>query len=80
MSNEPVGDRRPIASRELAISQRSAQFLARRGVSANSISVGGMICGIGAGTALLFTGCRGGACPNIVVVRVLLLLSAARYR
>jgi phosphatidylglycerophosphate synthase len=50
-----VTDRRPIAARNLPIFHRLAEYLARRGVSANGISVGGAICGIAAGAALTAT-------------------------
>lgn len=39
-------DRRPIATRDLAISHRAAAWLADKGVTANAISVVGMVCGI----------------------------------
>ncbi len=50
-----VADRRPIATRELAISQRVAGWLVAQGVSANAISVEGMVCGVLAGVALAAT-------------------------
>ena len=50
-----VAERRPIATRELAISHRAAAWLAARGVTANAISVAGMISGIFAGVALAGT-------------------------
>lgn len=49
------GDRRPIASRERRVFQRFAHGLATRGVSANVISVAGMISGIIAGGAFVAT-------------------------
>ena len=57
MTNAPyrVGERRPIAAREWSISGRLAGGLARRGVSANAISMSGMVCGIAAGIALAAT-------------------------
>jgi phosphatidylglycerophosphate synthase len=45
-------DRRPIAARELGVFKRLATRLARAGVSANGISVAGMIAGVAAGAAL----------------------------
>jgi phosphatidylglycerophosphate synthase len=48
-------ERRPIAARGWPIWQRTAQWLARRGVSPNFISIAGMVCGIGAGLALAAT-------------------------
>jgi phosphatidylglycerophosphate synthase len=50
-----VGDRRPIATRELALSKRAASWLAARGVSANAISVAGMVAGAAAGAAFSLT-------------------------
>jgi phosphatidylglycerophosphate synthase len=52
--DEPL-DRRPIASRELAPSRWMAQRLARLGVSANAISVAGLVAGVGAGAGLAAT-------------------------
>ena len=48
-------DRRPIATRELKASVNVARLLARRGVSANLISVLGVVCGIAAGLAFYIT-------------------------
>jgi phosphatidylglycerophosphate synthase len=48
-------DRRPIAARKRPIFQKLASSLARAGISANTISIAGMICGIGAGGAFLAT-------------------------
>lgn len=48
-------DRRPIASRQRPLWQRAASTLARAHVSANTISVVGMIAGILAGVALALT-------------------------
>jgi phosphatidylglycerophosphate synthase len=48
-------DRRPIAARELGITQRVAGWLVARGASADAISVAGMLAGIGAGTCLALT-------------------------
>ena len=50
-----VGDRRPIASRKRRVFIAMAHFLARRGISANAISVIGMLCGIAAGVTLALT-------------------------
>src|SRR5262245_42494369 len=47
------GERRPIASRQRRIFQMMAHGLARRGISANAISVCGMLAGIASGI------CRG---------------------
>ena len=54
-SDYPPNERRPIATRELKISQRVAGWLARRGVSANAISVAGAVVAIGAGFAFWAT-------------------------
>jgi phosphatidylglycerophosphate synthase len=51
-----VAERRPIASRDLAASQRAADWLATRGVTPNAISIVGMISGIMGGLALAATG------------------------
>src|SRR5262245_29063244 len=51
-----VVERRPIAVRGWRVFQRLAGALARRGVSPNAISIGSMVCGIGAGAALAATG------------------------
>ena len=47
------GDRRPIKSRESNWAKAIAAWLARRGVSANQISISGMAFAIGAGAALV---------------------------
>ena len=49
-------DRRPIATRELAISKRVASRLVAQGWSANGISIAGMVAGMVAGIALFLTG------------------------
>jgi len=49
------GHRRPIAWRELTVFNRLAAWLADRSVTANSISVTGVLCGLGAGAALWAT-------------------------
>ena len=48
-------DRRPIAARELGVFKRLASRLAKAGVSANAISVAGMIAGLLAGAVLFLT-------------------------
>ncbi len=48
-------ERRPIAARRWPIWQRTATWLARRGVSPNGISLAGMVCGIAAGGVLAAT-------------------------
>ncbi|WP_372619006.1 CDP-alcohol phosphatidyltransferase family protein [Falsiroseomonas sp.] len=49
------GDRRPIAARNLGITQRMAGWLVQRGASANGISLAGMAAGIVAGLCLAAT-------------------------
>lgn len=48
-------DRRPIASRERAISKRAASWLVQRNVTPNAISVAGMVAGIAVGLVLPLT-------------------------
>jgi len=55
MAEYAGGDRRPIASRELKVFQRMAGGLARAGVSANGISVFGMVVAIVGGALLVGT-------------------------
>jgi phosphatidylglycerophosphate synthase len=50
-----TGDRRPIASRKMRIWQVTAETLARWGMSANLISLMGMIFGMAGGACLLGT-------------------------
>jgi phosphatidylglycerophosphate synthase len=50
-----VGERRPIAARNLKVFQRLASWLARRGASPNGISLAGMALGLAAGVALAAT-------------------------
>ncbi len=47
-----TGDRRPIAARDLAITQRVAGWLILRGASADGISIAGMVAGLLAGLCL----------------------------
>lgn len=54
-TSELPGERRPVATRELVPSRAVASWLAARGVSANSISVAGMVAGLGAGAAFALT-------------------------
>jgi phosphatidylglycerophosphate synthase len=49
-------DRRPLASRSWRVFVVLARWLARRGVSANAISLGGMAAGVLAGMAFALTG------------------------
>lgn len=60
MNDKPYSpERRPIASRELAVWKRTAAWLARRGVSPNAVSLAGMACGFAAGGALALTSLPG---------------------
>lgn len=54
-------DRRPIAARNLGVTQRIAAALIARGASPNGISVAGMVAGIGAGVAFAAVPCWPGA-------------------
>jgi phosphatidylglycerophosphate synthase len=73
MNEQPYqgGERRPIASRDLAVSRRIASWLAARGVSPNAISIAGMLAAIVGGIALWGTSLNGSA------TRVLWLTAAA---
>lgn len=51
----PTAARRPIAARRLGVSRLAARWLVERGVSANAISLAGMIAGLAAGAALALT-------------------------
>jgi phosphatidylglycerophosphate synthase len=57
MGNESaqIGERRPIASRKWKISQRLADYLARKGLSPNAISIAGMLSCMAAGLSLAAT-------------------------
>lgn len=48
-------ERRPIRTRDLAVSKRAADWLAARGVSANAISTAGMLAAIAGAAALAGT-------------------------
>jgi phosphatidylglycerophosphate synthase len=48
-------DRRPIPAREAQLSQRVAKFLANSGISANTISILSVVCGVGAGLSFVMT-------------------------
>lgn len=53
-----TSDRRPIAARELGVFKSLSTRLAKAGVSANAISVAGMLAGLLAGAALVCTARR----------------------
>ncbi len=55
MSPTPVSDRRPIGVRAHPAARKLAAFLARRGISPNLISLGGLLSGIVAGGLLAAT-------------------------
>ena len=59
-------DRRPIAARSWLASQATADWLVRRGVSANGISVAGMFAGLTAGAALAGTSLVDGFAERIL--------------
>lgn len=48
-------ERRPIGARRWRSARSLAAWLARRHVSPNAVSIGGMLCGLGAGAALAAT-------------------------
>lgn len=50
-----MGERRPIATRELQVSKRMAHWMAAAGWTPNAISVGGMVAAVLAGSALWLT-------------------------
>ena len=54
--NHTPTERRPIAARGWPVWRRAAATLADAGVSANMISVAGMVAGLGAGVAFAMTG------------------------
>ncbi len=54
-STYSTGDRRPIAARNRQIFQRMAAGLAGLGVTANMISIGGLVSGVAAGICLFST-------------------------
>ncbi|HKQ46888.1 MAG TPA: CDP-alcohol phosphatidyltransferase family protein [Phycisphaerae bacterium] len=65
-------DRRPIAARQWAVMNRLAAALARAGVSANAISLSGMICAILGGVCLWQT-----ATADVIPLRITWLAAAA---
>jgi phosphatidylglycerophosphate synthase len=65
-------DRRPIRARRVRIFQRMASLLVRGGVSANAISLAGMMCGIASGATLWATA----HASNELVIRLLWLAAA----
>jgi phosphatidylglycerophosphate synthase len=72
-SSDPVRNRRPIAARELRLSQTAARWLAERGASANGISVAGMIAGLLAGIAFALTPQGGPWSPALWLLAALLV-------
>ena len=71
--NYSPADRRPIASRDRPVWQKAAGMLAKAGVSANAISIFGMVVGVAAGAALAATSLA----TNPITERVLWLAGAA---
>jgi phosphatidylglycerophosphate synthase len=71
MPESPTGDRRPIASRKLIIFQNLAALLARKKISANAISILGMLAAIAAAI------CLGNTLSASPFVTRLLFLAAA---
>jgi phosphatidylglycerophosphate synthase len=59
MIHDPAANRRPLASRRLAVMRRLADALARAGVSANAISFAGVVAAVLAAFALLQAGAAG---------------------
>ena len=59
MADDPLANRRPLASRRLGIMRRLAEGLARAGVSPNAISVAGIGFALIAALALLQAGAAG---------------------
>jgi phosphatidylglycerophosphate synthase len=66
------GERRPIASRDLALSRRVAAWLADLGVSPNAISVAGMLAAIVGGIALWGTSLGGPWCRGLWLLAALM--------
>ena len=66
-------DRRPIAARNLGLTQRIAAALVARGASPNGISVAGMAAGIGAGGAFAAVSCWPGAAWALWLLGALLV-------
>jgi phosphatidylglycerophosphate synthase len=65
MTYQPL-DRRPIAARETKWAARSASWLVRRGISANGLSIAGMLAGIAAGIAFGATSMLAFSCSTAV--------------
>lgn len=67
-------DRRPIAARQLQVSQSAAQWMARRGIQPNQISLLGMFAGIAAGLALAWTQVPSGQIAGFLIAAVCMRL------
>lgn len=63
---EALPSRRPIAMRASRTVQALARFLAKRGVSANSVSIASIACALLAAIAMIAAGMRGGLLPFVV--------------
>jgi len=71
-------DRRPLAAREWRASRRAAEWLVRRRVSPNTISLVGMVCAVVAGACLATTNLvPGGTRPAWLIGAILILLRGA---
>lgn len=68
-----ASDRRPIAARDLGVTQRMAAALVARGASPNGISVAGMVAGLAAGLAFAAVAWMPGAAPLFWVLGALLV-------
>jgi phosphatidylglycerophosphate synthase len=66
-------DRRPIAARNLGVTQRMAAALVARGASPNGISVAGMVAGLAAGLAFAATAWLPGAAWALWLLGALLV-------
>jgi phosphatidylglycerophosphate synthase len=66
-------DRRPIAARSHPLAQATATWLVRCGVSANAISIAGLIAGMAAGAAFAATRYAPGAAPILWIAGAVLV-------
>jgi phosphatidylglycerophosphate synthase len=71
-------DRRPIAARGWPVARWASSWLNGHGVLPNTISIAGMVCGIGAGVVLAVTGpAPRGNQPTWLIAGALILMRAA---
>jgi phosphatidylglycerophosphate synthase len=66
-------DRRPIAARSHPLAQATAAWLARRGISANAISIAGLIAGVAGGAAIAATRYAPGAATILWIAGAVLV-------